>query len=122
MPLDPKDVHCMTAMDHFTQKRYDEAASEFRLALALDGGYLLAWHGLARALFEARRLDEAIEAAKRITELDPDDVTAYSTLSQCYVHKDDKETAEHWGNRARMAGWKQQLREDKRKAGTPPRT
>ena len=50
-----------------------------------------------------------------MTELDPNDVTAYSTLSQCYVFKGDKDTAEEWGAKARVAGWKQQLVRDKKK-------
>lgn len=117
MSLEPKDAHCMRAMDLFTQRRFDEAAAEFRKALEIDPSFTLALHGLARAQFEARDLDAAIETAKRIAELDPDDVTAYSTLSQCYVHKEDKEAAEHWGAKARMAGWKHQLRQDKK---SPP--
>ena len=63
-------------------------------------------------------LDVAVKAALKIVDLDPDDVTAYSTLSQIYVWKGDKDTAEHWGGKARVAGWKQQLKRDKAKG--PP--
>ncbi len=116
--MDQKDLFCIQGMQMFTEKRFGDAAAQFELALSLDSGYLLALHGLARACFEARDLDRAIAAALRIVELDPNDVTAYSTLSQCYVFKEDKETAEHWGAKARIAGWKQQLKEDK-KPGPP---
>ena len=45
----------------------------------------------------------------------PGDVTAYATLAQCYVPKRAQDTAEFWGNKARIAGWKDQLKDDKAK-------
>ncbi len=113
------DDFYMEALDMFAEERWQDALALFRRALEVDPEYLDAYHGIARACFEARELapellDEAIEAALKIVELDPDDVTAYSTLSQIYVWKDDKDTAEMWGAKARVAGWKDQLRADKK--------
>jgi len=113
----------MEGLDRFAEEDYAGAVEWFRKATAEDDTYLDAYHGIARACFEGREqdpsmLDAAIEAALRIVELDPDDVTAYSTLSQIYVWKGDKDTAEHWGGKARVAGWKQQLKRDKVKG--PP--
>jgi len=112
----------MEGLDRFADGGYAAAIEWFRKAADADPSYLDAYHGIARACFEGREedpslLDAAIEAALKIVELDPDDVTAYSTLSQIYVWKGDKETAEHWGGKARVAGWKQQLVRDKLKRG-----
>lgn len=109
----------MEGLDHFADGRWDEAIRQFEASVEIDSTCLDALHGIARACFEAREerpelLDKAISAAERIVALSPDDVTAYSTLSQCYVWKGDKDTAEHWGGKARIAGWKSQLRADKR--------
>lgn len=110
----------MEGLDRFADEDWAGAIEWFQKAVEADSAYLDAYHGIARAAFEAREsnpelLDVAAEAAVTITELDPDDVTAYSTLSQIYVWKGDKETAEHWGGKARVAGWKQQLKRDKKK-------
>jgi Flp pilus assembly protein TadD len=116
---DADDLY-MEGLDLFADEDYRGAVEAFRKVTDIDPTYIDAWHGIARASFEAREidpglLDDAIYAATKATELDPDDVTAYSTLSQVYVFKGDKETAEHWGGKARVAGWKQQLTRDKKK-------
>ncbi len=119
---DPDDLY-MEGLDRFAEEDFVGAVEWFEKTVAAAPAYLDAYHGIARACFEARQshpelLDKAITAAVKATELDPDDVTAYSTLSQCYVFKGDKDTAEHWGAKARVAGWKQQLvRDKKRRAG-----
>ncbi len=112
------DVLYMDALDLFAEEKWQESVEGFRAVLQIDAEYVDAYHGIARACFEGREhhpelLDEAIKAAEKIVELEPDDVTAYSTLSQIYVWKGDKETAEMWGAKARVAGWKEQLRSDK---------
>ncbi len=116
---DPDDLY-MEGLDRFAEEDYFGAVEWFEKAVAVAPDYIDAYHGIARACFEAREtnpelLDKAIAAATKVTELDPDDVTAYSTLSQCYVFKGDKDTAEHWGAKSRVAGWKQQLVRDKKK-------
>ena len=110
----------MEGLDLFADEDYRGAVAAFRKVTDIEPTYIDAWHGIARASFEAREtdpalLDDAIYAATKAVELDPDDVTAYSTLSQVYVFKGDKDTAEHWGGKARLAGWKQQLTRDKKK-------
>lgn len=117
--VDVDDLY-MEGLDLFADEDYAGAIAAFERATAVDATYIDAWHGIARACFEAREvdpslLDKAIFAATKAVELDPDDVTAYSTLSQVYVFKGDKDTAEHWGGKARVAGWKQQLTRDKKK-------
>lgn len=115
--MDADDLY-FEGLDRFAEEDWRGAIERFKAAAAVDPSYVDAYHGIARASFEAREedpdlLDDAIEAAKKVVELEPGDVTAYSTLSQCYVWKGDKDTAEFWGNKARVAGWKDQLIEDK---------
>ncbi len=117
--MDAEDLY-FEGLDLFAEQRWLDAVAKFEEAAQADPSYVDAYHGIARACFAAREedpgaLDSAIAAALRIVELTPDDVTGYSTLSQVYVWKGDKETAEHWGSKARIAGWKDQLVEDKRR-------
>ncbi len=44
-------------------------------------------HGLARAYQDSEEFDKAIVVANRITELDPDDVLAHTSLSILYQRK-----------------------------------
>ena len=75
-----------------------------------DPTFTEAMHGLARVLQDLSRLDEAIAVAKRIAELDPDDVLAYTSLSVLYQKKGMIPEAEAEANKARILGWKQQLK------------
>ena len=69
-----------------------------------------AMHGLARALQDLQRYDDAIEVANKIAELDPDDVLAHTSLSVLYQKKGMIPEAEAEGAKARVLGWKQQLK------------
>ena len=114
----------MEGLDQFADGNWVAAISLFEQSARADPNSTEALHGIARACFEAREtmpelLDKAIEASLKIVEREPNDVTAYSTLSQCYVWKGDKDTAEHWGGKARIAGWKSQLKEDKKPPPNP---
>ena len=78
--------------------------------LTVDPGFTEAMHGLARALQDLQRYDEAIVVAQQITELDPDDVLAHTSLSVLYQKKGMVPEAEAEGAKARVLGWKQQLK------------
>jgi Flp pilus assembly protein TadD len=67
-------------------------------------------HGLTRALEDLARYDEAIDVAKRLSELDPDDVLPHTRLSILYQKKGMIPEAEEEANKARILGWKQQLK------------
>jgi Flp pilus assembly protein TadD len=70
-------------------------------------------HGLVRALQDLGKYDEGIEVARRIAEIDPDDVLAHTSLSVLYQKKGMIPEAEAEGNKARILGWKQQLKQPK---------
>jgi len=104
------ESHYYAALDHVAEGHDEQAVDEYRKSLAADPNFTDALHGLSRALQNLNRLDEAIEVSKRIAELDPDDVLAHTSLSILYQQKGLIPEAEAEGNKARILGWKQQLK------------
>jgi len=102
--------HYYTALDLTAEGAAEQALGEYEKSLAADPTFTEAMHGMARALQDLNRLDEAIAVAKRIAELDPDDVLAHTSLSMLYQKKGMIPEAEAEGNKARILGWKQQLK------------
>jgi tetratricopeptide (TPR) repeat protein len=102
--------HYYAALDLFAAGEHEAAVAEYQKSIAADPTYTEAMHGLARALQDLNRLDEALAVAHRIAELDPDDVLAHTSLSMLYQQKGMIPEAEAEGNKARILGWKQQLR------------
>jgi tetratricopeptide (TPR) repeat protein len=98
------------ALDLMADGKLEEAVVAYRQSLAIDPAFTEAMHGLARALQDLQRYDEAIEVAHQITELDPDDVLAHTSLSVLYQKKGMIPEAEAEGAKARVLGWKQQLK------------
>ncbi len=105
------------ALDLYAEGRHEEAVAEYQRSLALDPSFTDALHGLAKVLQDLQRYDEAIAVAQRIAELDPDDVLAHTSLSILYQKKGMIPEAEAEGNKARILGWKQQLRQKKETGG-----
>jgi tetratricopeptide (TPR) repeat protein len=103
--------HYYSALDLYADGDLAGAITAYRQALDSDPTFLDAMHGLARALQDAERFDEAIEVAKQIATQDPDDVLAHTSLSILYQKKGMIEEAEAEGAKARILGWKQQLKQ-----------
>ncbi len=102
--------HYYAALDLVAEGEPERALSEYEKSLAADPAFTEAMHGMARTLQDLNRLDEALAVAKRIAELDPDDVLAYTSLSVLYQKKGMIPEAEAEANKARVMGWKQQLK------------
>jgi tetratricopeptide (TPR) repeat protein len=105
--------HYYAGLDLFAEGRYQDAVAEYRAAVAADPQFTDALHALSKVLQEMKDFDRAIEVAKQITALDPDDVLAHTSLSILYQNKGMIAEAEAESNKARILGWKQQLREQK---------
>ena len=102
--------HYYAALDLFAEGEHERAIEEYRKAAQADPTFTEALHGLARALQDMEQFDEAIEVSKRIAEIDPDDVLAHTSLSVLYQKKGMIPEAEVEANKARVLGWKQQLK------------
>jgi Flp pilus assembly protein TadD len=89
------------------------AAESLRRCLQLNPGMLDAMHGLIRALQEQKEFDAAIAVARRLLELDPDEVLAHTSLSILYQHKGMIAEAEAEALKAKLLGWKQYLAQPK---------
>jgi Flp pilus assembly protein TadD len=102
--------HYYAALDLTAEGATEKALAEYKKSLEVDPTFTEAMHGMARALQDLNRLDEAIVVATRITEIDPDDVLAHTSLSVLYQKKGMIPEAEAEGNKARILGRKQQLK------------
>jgi len=102
--------HYYAALDLFSEGKQEQALLEYERSVAADPTFTEALHGMARALQDLNRLDEAISVANRIAELDPEDVLAHTSLSVLYQKKGMIPEAEAEGNKARILGWKQELK------------
>jgi Flp pilus assembly protein TadD len=98
------------ALDLMADGKLEEAVAAYRESTGFDPTFTEAMHGLARALRDLHRYDEAIEVAQKIAELEPDDVLAHTSLSVLYQKKGMIAEAEAEGAKARVLGWKQQLK------------
>jgi tetratricopeptide (TPR) repeat protein len=105
--------HYYAALDLVAEGQPERALAEYEKCLAADPAFTEAMHGMARALQDLNRLDEAIAVAKRLAELDPEDVLAHTSLSVLYQKKGMIPEAEAEGNKARVLGWNQQLKKGK---------
>jgi Flp pilus assembly protein TadD len=104
------EEHYYAALDRISDGEQEKALAEYKKSLSVDPTFTEAMHGMARCLQDLNRLDEAITVALRIAELDPDDILAHTSLSVLYQKKGMVPEAEAEGNKARVLGWKQQLK------------
>jgi tetratricopeptide (TPR) repeat protein len=116
-PTQSAEDHYYAGIDFFGEGKLPEAIAEYTRALELDSKFSDALHGLAQAYHALQDFDRTIETARRILALDPDDILAWTTISRAYQLKGMVPEAEEAGNKARILGWKQQLREQKSKNG-----
>lgn len=102
--------HYYNALDLFADGQHEQAVEQYRKSIEADPTFTEAMHGLARAYQDLERYDEAIEVAKGITRLDPDDILAHTSLSILYQKKGMVPEAEAEANQARILDWKRQLK------------
>lgn len=107
------EQHFLAGLDLFAAGEEQRAIAEYRSALAADPGFTDAMHGLVRIYQDLEQLEEAVALARRIAETDPEDVLAHTTLSILYQKKGMVAEAEAEANKARIMGWKHQLRTQK---------
>ena len=101
------------AVDCVAEGRLDEAISRYQEAVRLDPSFADAWEGLSMALADKEQWDAAIDAAKKVVELTPDEQLGYTNVSRIYQRAGNVPEAEAWAAKARVLDWKQQLKEGK---------
>jgi tetratricopeptide (TPR) repeat protein len=99
------------AVEDLAQGELAAAISGFRASLAADPTFSDAAHGLIHALKNFGDLDEAIEITQALIAAHPDDTLAHTSLSILYQRQGRIPEAEAAALRAKLLGWKQQLRE-----------
>jgi tetratricopeptide (TPR) repeat protein len=99
------------AIDSLARGDVSGAIAGFRSSLAADPGYADSAHGLLHALKDDGQFDVAIAVAQQLIAANPDDALAHTSLSILYQHQGKIPEAEAAATRAKLAGWKQQLRE-----------
>lgn len=107
--------HFLAGLELFAAGEQERAIGEYQRALDADPGCTDAMHGLVRIYQDLEQLEEAVALARRISEADPEDVLAHTTLSILYQKKGMVAEAEAEANKARIMGWKEQLRAQKNK-------
>jgi tetratricopeptide (TPR) repeat protein len=105
------------ALDALSEGDAVSAVERFDRAIALDGSNMEAKHGLVRALEDAGRVDDALRITRELIAADPDDVLAQTRLSMIYQRKGMIAEAEAAAAKAKILGWKQELR-----TGVSPKT
>jgi Tfp pilus assembly protein PilF len=103
------------ALDRLAEGDAAGAVVRLRQCLQIEPGLLDAMHGLIRALQETGELDAAITAAQQLIQIDPDEVLAHTSLSILYQRKGMIAEAEAEALKAKLLGWKLQLRAMKSK-------
>src|SRR4029077_1790437 len=73
--------HYYAALDLMANGHLEQAVTAYQESLTADPSFTEAMHGLARALQDLQRFDDAIAVAQRLVELDPERVLANTRLS-----------------------------------------
>lgn len=80
----------------------EAAVEKYRQCVELDSDFFDGWHALAMALMKTGRIKEAIGAGLQATTLRPNDLLAWTALSQMYVQDGQIGEAEDAKSKARI--------------------
>ena len=80
----------------------ESAAEKYRRCIELDPKFFDGWHALAMVLMKTDSVKEAIGAALQATTLKPNDLLAWTALSQMYVQDGQIMEAEDAKGNARI--------------------
>lgn len=117
MSADPVQDLIDDATFDFTMGDHEAALAKLRGCAAQNPTNFPVHHALAEILFSLRRFDEALAAAEAGHAVRPDDLFINTTLSRIWMEKGDKAVAEQYGAKAKILGWKDQLKSGPAEAG-----
>lgn len=87
---------------HLALGELAEAEAFYRTAVELDDEFFDGWQALAMTLLKLEKVKEAIGCGIKATMLEPDDLLAWTGLSQMYVRDGQIAEAEHAKGNARI--------------------
>ena len=114
--LEPIDLLYDEAIAKHRSGDTDAAIEMLRQLLAQHPNDALAHNALCALYSRQEKMDQAIEHAKRVCEVDPDDPFGYTILSTLCIKSGRREEAEEAlmkGNQLTRAAWLKQAREDR---------
>ena len=97
------------AMFDFSQGEYDQAIGKLTVLLAEDVDNFDARLALGMAYYRKGDYAEAITQGHVAEKLRPKEQLVHTNLSLFYMKSGDKQTAEHHGLQARIAGWRDNM-------------
>ncbi len=103
-PAKAKAEHLSRGEAFLKDKKFQEAALEFRNVVQLDDALGDGHWGLARAYEGLERFQESIQEMQRAIDLDPNNLDARIRLGNYYLVS-DKKTPEMIENAEHLAGW-----------------
>jgi predicted Zn-dependent protease len=90
------------ANGHLAIGEIQEAVVIYRQCVELDPDFFDGWHALGMALLKTEQIKEAIGAGLMATTLKPNDLLAWTSLSQMYVRNGQIAEAEDAKGKARI--------------------
>jgi tetratricopeptide (TPR) repeat protein len=110
MPAPSADIRFLTALA--ANRKGDKAGARAMLEaiLAEQPDHADSLEVLGMLVSEAGELDKAIELTERVLTQRPDSIMAHANLSRFWMLKGDKTVAEDWQAKARVLGWKDEIR------------
>ncbi len=97
------------AMFAFSQGEYDTAIARLKVLLAGEPSHFEAQLALGMAHYRKGDYAAAIAEGHKAEQLQPKEQLVHTNLSLFYMKAGDKQTAEHHGLQARIAGWRENM-------------
>ena len=97
------------AMFAFSQGEYDAAIATLKSLLAAEPSHFEAQLALGMAFYRKGDYPAAIAEGHKAEHLRPKEQLVHTNLSLFYMKAGDKQTAEHHGLQARIAGWRENM-------------
>lgn len=91
-----------SANAHLAVGELPEAEQKYREAVACDADFFDGWHALGMSLMKQGKIKEAIGCGLKATTLRPNDLLAWTALSQMYVQDEQIAEAEFAKGNARI--------------------
>ncbi len=101
-----KDEVYLKGMEAFSEDKFEDAIKYLRQAAELDPDFGDAYNALAMACYHHGDFDGSIQASKRLTELEPENILGWTSLSMAYQRKGMIAEAEAAGAKAKALGFK----------------